>query len=83
MRRDRGVNFLNNVDLEGKTLPPAGAPNIMLATGGSQLNSELKDDGVYVWQFHVDWTDAAQTKVTGPEKIAVAPVSLPVQRAAD
>ncbi len=67
------VNFLNNVDLDGKTLPPAGAPNIMMATGGSQLKSELNDDGVYVWQFHVDWTDAARTKVTGPEKIAVAP----------
>ena len=27
-----GVNFLNNVDLEGKRLPPAGAPNIVLAS---------------------------------------------------
>src|SRR5918993_1220071 len=68
-----GVNFLNNVDLDGKTLPPAGAPNIMMATGGSQLNSDMDDDGVYAWQFHVDWKDAARTKVTGPQKIAVAP----------
>ena len=68
-----GVNFLNNVDLDGKTLPPAGAPNIMMATGGSQLMSVMTDDGVYVWQFHVDWKDASRTKVTGPQKIAVAP----------
>src|SRR6185295_11298341 len=25
------VNFLNNADLDGKALPPAGAPNIMMA----------------------------------------------------
>ena len=29
------VNFLNNVDLDGTALRPAGAPNIMLAAGGS------------------------------------------------
>ena len=34
-----GVNFLNNADLEGTTLPPAGAPNIMMATGGTALRS--------------------------------------------
>lgn len=68
-----GVNFLNNADLDGTALPPAGAPNIMMAAGGSQLKGELNDDGVYVWQFHVDWTDAARTKVTGPQKITVAP----------
>ena len=68
-----GVNFLNNVDLDGKELPPAGAPNIMLAAGGSQLNSDMDDDGVYAWQFKVDWQDASRTKVSGPQKIAVAP----------
>ena len=68
-----GVNFLNNVDLDGKTLPPAGSPNIMLAAGGSQLNGDMDDDGVYAWQFHVDWKDPGRTKVTGPQKIPVAP----------
>ena len=37
-----GVNFLNNADLDGKTLPPAGAPNIMLATGGTQLKGDVR-----------------------------------------
>ena len=32
-----GVNFLNNADLDGKALPPPGAPNIMIAAGGTQL----------------------------------------------
>mgnify|MGYP001042697690 CR=1 FL=1 len=30
-----GVNFLNNADLDGKQLPPEGAPNIIMATGGA------------------------------------------------
>ncbi|HET7220622.1 MAG TPA: hypothetical protein VFJ02_21360 [Vicinamibacterales bacterium] len=68
-----GVNFLNNADVDGRTLPPAGAPNVMMASGGTQLQKVLEDDGVYVWKFAVDWKDAARTKVTGPEKITVAP----------
>ena len=68
-----GVNFLNNVDLDGTTLPPAGAPNIMLAAGGTQLKQDFDDDGIYAWSFAVDWKDPSRTKVTGPAKIAVAP----------
>ena len=68
-----GVNFLNNADLDGTRLPPRGAPNPMLASGGTQLKSDLDDDGVYVWQFHVDWKDPSKTRVTGPVKVAVAP----------
>ena len=67
------VNFLNNADLDGKQLPPTGAPNIMMATGGAQLRKVMEDDGIYVWSFHVDWKDPSQTKVTGPKKIPVAP----------
>ena len=68
-----GVGFLNNADVDGPAMPPAGAPNIMMTAGGSQLNKILEDDGVYVWRFVVDWRNAAKTRVTGPEKIAVAP----------
>jgi len=68
-----GVNFLNNADLDGRQLPPAGAPNIMMAAGGTQLNRIMEDDGIYVWTFHVNWKDASKTKVVGPTKIAVAP----------
>ena len=67
------VNFLNNADLDGTRLPPAGAPNPMLATGGTQLRGHLDDDGIFAWQFHVDWKDPAKTRVTGPVKINVAP----------
>jgi hypothetical protein len=68
-----GVNFLNNADLDGRALPPAGAPNIMMATGGTQLKNDLDDDGIYVWQFKVDWKDPRRTTVSGPEKMQVAP----------
>jgi len=68
-----GVNFLNNADLDGMQLPPAGAPNIMMAAGGTQLKKILQDDGIYVWKFHVDWADPSKTKVEGPQKISVAP----------
>ena len=68
-----GVNFLNNADIDGQKLPPAGAPNIMMAAGGTQLKKMFEDDGIYVWKVHVDWTTPANTKAEGPVKIAVAP----------
>ena len=68
-----GVNFLNNADLDGLQLPPAGAPNPMLASGGTQLHGDLDDDGVYAWSFHVNWDDPSKTRVTGPAKTIVAP----------
>ena len=67
------VNFLNNADIDGMALPPAGAPNIMMAAGGRQLDSVYTDSIVDVWQFHVDWQDPGKTRITGPVKIPVAP----------
>ncbi|MEX2272863.1 MAG: hypothetical protein WD690_15430 [Vicinamibacterales bacterium] len=68
-----GVNFLNNADLHGKRRPPAGAPNIMMAAGGTQLKKDLDDDGIYAWSLKVDWNDASNRRATGPSKIPVAP----------
>ena len=68
-----GVNFLNNADVDGRALPPAGAPNVMMSAGGTQLKQILEDDGIYVWKFHVDWNDPTKTNVSGPVKIAVMP----------
>jgi hypothetical protein len=68
-----GVNFLNNADIDGPNLPPAGAPNLMMATGGTQLKGILDDDGIYAWTFHVDWNDPSKTRVDGPSAIAVVP----------
>lgn len=68
-----GVNFLNNADIDGRALPPKGSPNIMMAAGGTQLHKVFEDDGIFVWKYHVDWNNPANTKLTGPEKIPVAP----------
>src|SRR5215475_4308471 len=45
-----GVNFLNNADIDGRNLPPPGAPNIMMAAGGTQLKKIMEDDGVFFWK---------------------------------
>jgi hypothetical protein len=67
------VNFLNNADLDGKALPPAGAPNIMMAAGGRQLDKIFEDNLINVWRFHVDWKDPSKTRVEGPDPVVVAP----------
>ncbi len=68
-----GAGFLNNADLDGQALPRPGAPNLVVALGGTQLKNVLEDDGLYIYKLHVDWADAARSTMTGPAKIAVAP----------
>ena len=67
------VNFRNTADLDGQALTPEGAPNIVMASGGTQLRGDFDDDGIYAWQFHVDWDDPSRTMLSGPDKIVVAP----------
>ena len=66
------VNFLNNADMDGLQLPPNGAANIMLATGGSQLNNLFTDDGIYAWKIKPDWKNPEKSILEGPTKIEVA-----------
>jgi hypothetical protein len=67
------VGFLNNADVDGKALPPRGAPNIMIAVGGTQLDSIYRDSVLHVWRFHVDWDNPSRTTVTEASPIRVAP----------
>ena len=67
------AGFLNNADIVGRSLPPRGAPNVMMATGGTQLKKIFEASTIDVWQFHVDWKKPGNTRITGPEHIAVAP----------
>lgn len=69
------VNFLNTADLDGQQLPPEGSPNLIMASGGEQLNGILADDGIYVWKLYVNWIDPSKTHLVGPKKIEVAPYS--------
>ncbi len=70
-----GVNFLNMADIDGTQLPPPGAPNIIMAAGGTQLKKVMEDNAIYVWKFHVDWQTPANTGVTGPSNRSRAPIT--------
>jgi hypothetical protein len=67
------VNFLNNADLDGNELPPRGAPNVMMAAGGTQLKKVLEDTAILSWKFFTNWKDASKSRLEGPTPIAVAP----------
>lgn len=67
-----GVNFLNPTDVDGPQAPPSGAPNIVIAAGGTQLKNDLDDDAVFAWSFHVDWSNPSKSRIDGPQRIAVA-----------
>jgi hypothetical protein len=69
----KDVSFLNTSDLDGTTLPPRGAPNIVLAAGGTQLKGDLSDSAIYAWNFHADWKDTTKMRLEGPTRIPVAP----------
>ena len=68
-----GANFLNTTDVDGPDAPPSGAPNIIIAAGGTQLKNDLDDDAVFAWSLRVDWADPSKTRLDGPHRIAVAP----------
>jgi IPT/TIG domain len=50
--------------LDGKTLPPVGAPNYFVSLGTSS--------SLFLWKFHVDFANIANSTVTGPTLIPVA-----------
>ena len=68
-----GVNFLNNADLDGTQLPPRGAPNVMMAAGGTQLKQVFEDNVILAWKMFTDWRDPSKTRLEGPTRIPVAP----------
>ena len=57
------VNFLNNADLDGTQLPPRGAPNVMMAAGGTQLKKVLGDEAVFAWKIFTNWSPST----SGPD----------------
>ena len=77
---DGGV-FLLNSDVDGKRPPPAGAPNIMMSTGGTQLIKIFEDDGIYFYKVHVDWSDPSKTTRLGAAENQGRALPLFVRRA--
>src|SRR6266436_2355648 len=61
------VSSLLPADLDGSTLPPAGAPNYYVGLADStHLN---------FFRFHVDFTNPAKSSFRGPTLVSVAPYS--------
>src|SRR5207248_347536 len=58
-------------DLEGKTLPPAGAPNVFGEIDDDA--SGFPSDRLDLFNFHVDWATTANSTFSGPTAVAVAP----------
>ncbi|HQM14123.1 MAG TPA: carboxypeptidase regulatory-like domain-containing protein [Anaerolineae bacterium] len=46
-------------DLDGSTLPPEGAPNYFMEVDDSTWIGP--NDAIRLWEFHVDWTNPANT----------------------
>ncbi len=51
-------------DLDGARLPPAGAPNYVIALGATTTSLAF-------WKFHVDWTTPSSSTLTGPTALTV------------
>ncbi len=67
MQNPPSVASLLPSDLDGSTLPPAGQPNFFVEIADS---SDLD-----LFQFHVDFTNPANSTFSGPSVIPVAPFS--------
>jgi len=67
---DAGANYggLLASDVDGKTPPPAGSPNYVIALD--------QDTAHAFWKLHIDWTTPTNSTFTGPTAIAVASYSL-------
>jgi subtilisin-like proprotein convertase family protein len=52
-------------DLDGRTLPPAGAPNIIAAPEAAEWTF-YPTDRIHFFKFHVDWTTPLSSTFTGP-----------------
>ncbi len=57
-------------DLEGTSVPPAGAAAIILAANLSDSSSTLT-----VYRVHIDWGDRSKSAMDGPVAVPISPVT--------
>jgi hypothetical protein len=69
--RDPNLFGLLPSDLDGRTPPPAGAPNPFVGLGVTLTAGFLNE--LRLFRFHVDWTNPAASTFTGPVALPVAP----------
>lgn len=62
-------------DLDGDNLPPAGAPNYFVRHRDDEAHNHINNDPVTdfleIFEFHVDFSDAANSTFTGPFTIPI------------
>ena len=57
-------------DLDGRTLPPAGAPNVFAEADDDA--GGFASDRLDLFNFHVDWANTANSTYSGPTAVNVA-----------
>ena len=57
-------------DLDGPTPPPLGSPNYFAAVDDNAAG--FPTDVFHIWKFHVDWSNTANSTLTGPTDLTTA-----------
>lgn len=68
------INYIGGglpADLDGTTMPPAGAPNIIAAPEAAEWGL-YPSDRIHFFKAHVDWTNTANSTLTGPVDVNTA-----------
>ncbi|MGH9436350.1 MAG: carboxypeptidase regulatory-like domain-containing protein [Terriglobia bacterium] len=60
-------------DLDGTALPPEGAPGIFMDYVSPALWGSGAPYALAMWQMHVDWSEPADSTLSGPTELDVAP----------
>ncbi|MGK7295716.1 MAG: hypothetical protein ACNS61_07820 [Candidatus Wenzhouxiangella sp. M2_3B_020] len=70
-----GFQMLHPADWDGATEPPADAPGLFLRHRDDEVHdagaNDTARDFLEIWRFDVDWDDAGNSTLTGPETIDV------------
>jgi hypothetical protein len=67
---DTSIQGMVPSNMDGPAAPPAGSPNYFLIGGPRNSNA------LYLYRFHVDFANPANTNLAGPNRISVAPYTI-------
>lgn len=68
--QDTSIQGMVPSNMDGPAAPPAGSPNYFLIGGPRNSNA------LYLYRFHVDFSNPANTSLTGPIHIGVSPYTI-------
>ena len=61
------------VGLTGNVLPPAGTPGLLMRMADDAWSTDIPEDRLEMWEFHVDFITPANSVLSGPTNIIVDP----------